>query len=312
MKEAVRMQEVGLRDGLQSIDTFIPTAAKKAWITAEHDAGVSNIEVSSMVPPSYLPQFADAEEVIAHALTLPGLTVGVLVPNLKGALRAMACHAHKLNYVISASEGHNRANVRRRTEDSIADFARIVEARKACSSYRPMLTAGVATAFGCTIDGDIQEERVVNLAVRLAEEGADEIFIADTVGYANPAMVDRRCRAVSKAIAPIPMGLHLHDTRGLGLANAHAALMAGVRILDASLAGLGGCPFAPGATGNIVMEDAVFMVEEMGFSTGIDLGRLLAVRSILAQALPDQKLLGHIAVAGLPRRSPADTAQAVS
>ena len=302
MSERAFVREVGLRDGLQSLAETLPTEHKIAWLDAEYRAGVREIEVSSFVPPKLQPQLADAEAVVRHALNLPGLTVSALIPNLKGAERGLALGVHELNFVLSVSDSHNRANVRRSTGESIEDFRRVVAlAHTLPEERRPRVGCGLATAFGCTIGGDVDEGRVRPLAAAVAEAGADAIALADTVGYGNPAAVDRLFRRVIADVAPLPVSGHFHDTRGLGLANVLAALNAGARAFDASLGGLGGCPYAPGATGNIVTEDLVFMLEAMGFKTGIDLGRLVKVRDILARALPGVTLYGAIAKAGLPK-----------
>jgi hydroxymethylglutaryl-CoA lyase len=302
MSERAVVREVGLRDGLQSLAETMPTEQKIAWLEAEYRAGVRDIEVSSFVPPKLLPQLADAEAVVRHALSLPGLTVSALIPNLKGAERGLALGVHEMNFVLSVSESHNRANVRRSTAESIADFRRVVAlVHAAPPGRRPRLACGLATAFGCTIEGDVEEDRVCQIAAEVAEAGADAITLADTVGYGNPAAVERVFRRVIAEVAPLPVSGHFHDTRGLGLANVLAALNAGARAFDASLGGLGGCPYAPGATGNIVTEDLAFMLAAMGFETGIDLGRLLQAREILARALPGVALHGAIAKAGLPK-----------
>jgi hydroxymethylglutaryl-CoA lyase len=302
MSERAHVREVGLRDGLQSIAEVLPTGQKIAWLDAEHAAGVREIEVSSFVPPKLLPQLADAEAVVRHALTLPGLTVSALIPNLKGAERGLALGVHEMNFVLSVSEGHNRSNVRRSTAESIEDFRRVVAlCRAAPEDRRPRIGCGLATAFGCTIEGAVDEDRVRRVAVEVAEAGADAIALADTVGYGQPAAVERVFRRVMADVAPLPVSGHFHDTRGLGLANVLAALNAGARAFDASLGGLGGCPYAPGATGNIVTEDLAFMLEAMGFETGIDLDRLIAVRELVHDALPNVVQHGAIAKAGLPK-----------
>ncbi|HZU89196.1 MAG TPA: hydroxymethylglutaryl-CoA lyase [Stellaceae bacterium] len=302
MSERAFVREVGLRDGLQSIAEIMPTEQKIAWLDAEYAAGVREIEVSSFVPPKLLPQLADAEAVVRHALNLPGLTVSTLIPNLKGAERGLALGVHEMNFVLSVSEGHNRSNVRRSTAESIEDFRRVVAlARTLPEERRPRIACGLATAFGCTIEGDVDEDRVRHIAAEVAEAGADAITLADTVGYGNPAAVERVFRRVIADVAPLPVSGHFHDTRGLGLANVLAALSAGARAFDASLGGLGGCPYAPGATGNIVTEDLAFMLEAMGFATGIDLERLVKVRDLLARTLPGIALHGAIAKAGLPK-----------
>jgi len=302
MTEHAYVREVGLRDGLQSIAEILPTEKKIAWLEAEHAAGVREIEVSSFVPPKLLPQLADAEAVVRHALSLPGLTVSALIPNLRGAERGLALGVHEMNFVLSVSEGHNRANVRRTTAESIEDFRRVVAlCHTAPPDRRPRVACGLATAFGCTIEGAVDEDRVRRIAVEAAEAGADAILLADTVGYGQPAAVERVFRRVIADVAPLPVAGHFHNTRGLGLANVLAALNAGARAFDASLGGLGGCPYAPGATGNIVTEDLAFMLEAMGFDTGVDIERLLEVRQLVARALPDVPQHGAIAKAGLPK-----------
>jgi hydroxymethylglutaryl-CoA lyase len=302
MTEQAHVREVGLRDGLQSIGEILPTEQKIAWLEAEHAAGVREIEVSSFVPPKLLPQLADAEAVVRHALTLPGLTVSALIPNLRGAERGLALGVHEMNFVLSVSEGHNRANVRRTTAASIEDFRRVVAlCHTATAERRPRVACGLATAFGCTIEGAVDEDRVRRIAVEAAEAGADAILLADTVGYGQPAAIERVFRRVIADVAPLPVAGHFHDTRGLGLANVLAALNAGARSFDASLGGLGGCPYAPGATGNIVIEDLVFMLEAMGFDTGVDIDRLIKVREFVHSVLPNIAQYGAIAKAGLPK-----------
>lgn len=298
----VLVREVGLRDGLQNISTFVPTAAKLAWIRAELAAGVREIEVTSFVPPKLIPQFADAEEVTTQALAMDGLTVMTLVPNLRGAERAFALGVHKLDFVVSVSRTHNLKNVRREREESLADFKRIVQARDAAGlKGKTELAAGLSTALGCSYEGRISVDDVRRCAAFLAEAGAQEIMVADTVGYADPKQVREVFQAVLAEAGSIPVAAHFHDTRGTGLANVSAALDCGVRRFDASLGGLGGCPFAPGASGNIVMEDLCFMLDSMGLRTGVDLGKLLAVREIPAAHLAAGSLSGALARAGLPR-----------
>jgi hydroxymethylglutaryl-CoA lyase len=302
MSEHAHVREVGLRDGLQSISEILPTKDKIAWLMAEHAAGVREIEVSSFVPPKLLPQLADAEAVVRHALSLPGLTVSALIPNLRGAERGLALGVHEMNFVLSVSEGHNRANVRRTTAESIEDFRRVVAlCHTAPAERRPRVACGLATAFGCTIEGAVDEDRVRRIAVEATEAGADAIILADTVGYGQPAAVERVFRRIIADVAPLPVAGHFHDTRGLGLANVLAALNAGARAFDASLGGLGGCPYAPGATGNIVTEDLVFMLEAMGFETGVDIERLVRVRELVHGFLPNVAQHGAIAKAGLPK-----------
>jgi hydroxymethylglutaryl-CoA lyase len=299
----VRVCEVGLRDGIQGIDQFFPTDKKKAWIRSEAAAGVPEIEVCSFVPPSVSGQFVDCEEVIEDALTLEGLEVSALVPNLRGAQRGFATGVHKLSFVLSISESHNQANVRCSREDSLEQFRQIAELRNSTPENKKVtLGVGLATALGCTIEGQIDPGEIVRIAERVLELGADELSVSDTVGYANPTQVRDVYRLLRRHLGDdVLLSAHFHDTRGLGLANVHAALEEGVRQFDASLAGLGGCPFAPGASGNIVMDDLVFMLEAMGLNTGVDIDALVAVREIVAAGLPEEPLLGAIAKAGVPK-----------
>jgi len=301
MARDVVLREVGPRDGLQNVVTFLETAGKLDWIRREAAAGVAEIEVTSYVPPKLLPQFVDAEAVTAEAVRIPGLTVAALVPNLRGALRGLELGVHKINFVMSVSATHNMKNVRRSREDSLTDFRNIAkQVATQPADRRPVLCGGLATALGCSYEGDVPVDDVVHYAVALAEAGADELIIPDTVGYANPALVRRVFKAVLAEVGTLPVAAHFHDTRGTGLANLLAALDCGVRAFDASLGGLGGCPFAPGASGNIVMEDAAYMLESMGVDTGIDLKALLEVRQVLQRMLPDTPLYGGLARAGLP------------
>lgn len=302
MGEAAYVREVGLRDGLQLVKNFLPTGQKLEWCRDAAEAGVTEIEVTSFVPAKVVPQFGDAEKVARGALALESaFTAAALVPNLKGAQRAFALGLPKVNYVLSASEEHNLANVRRTTEESILDFGRICGLRDEVADTRPRLAGGIATAFGCTISGVVSEKRVVEIAEELAGLGADEIIVADTVGYGAPGQARRILGAVVRAVAPVPVAAHFHDTRGLGLANVTAALEAGVRRFDASLGGLGGCPFAPGATGNVNTEDCVYLLEALGFETGIGIDALLALRSKVEGWLPEERFAGAIARAGLPK-----------
>lgn len=302
MTQHIRISEVGLRDGLQSIDRVMPTEAKKAWILAEVAAGVTEMEVGSFVPPSLLPQMADTAEIIAFAKTVPGLEVVALVPNLKGAERAIAAGVDKMSIPFSMSESHSLKNVRKthvEMLDQIAAIAALVAAQPEGS--RPHFEVGLSTAFGCTIEGPVPENQVVRLAEQSIAAGVAEVCLSDTTGYANPAQVRRLVRAVKGAVGADRLNtLHLHNTRGLGLANVLAGLEEGITTFDSSMGGIGGCPFAPGASGNIVTEDLVFMLEAMGLHTGIDIAGLAAVRRIIADALPGEPLYGFIPDAGVP------------
>ncbi|MBA4355766.1 MAG: hydroxymethylglutaryl-CoA lyase [Novosphingobium sp.] len=298
----VLVSEVGPRDGLQSISAIMPLASKKAWIDAEAAAGVREIEVGSFVPRTLLPQLADTAELVAHARTIPGLTVAVLVPNAKGAQAAIAAGAHKLTLPLSVSETHSLANLRR-THVQVLDEAKAIADMIAAlpAAARPHFEGSLSTVFGCTLEGAIPDSQIARLAEALMAAGCDEVGLSDTTGYADPAAVRHLIALVRGAVGNEALtGIHLHNTRGLGLANALAALDAGLTTLDSSLGGLGGCPFAPGASGNIVTEDLVFMLEAMGLRTGIDIDRLLDVRSIVAAALPGEEMYGFVPDAKLP------------
>lgn len=297
--QPILIREVGLRDGLQLVKSFLSTDHKLQWCRDAVEAGVTEIEVTSFVPPAIVPQFVDAAELVDGALGIDGLTVACLVPNLKGAMRAFDSGAHKINYVVSASEAHNRSNVRRSTQESLDDFTRIAEERERRAS-RVAIVGCVATAFGCSIQGHVAEDRVIEMIRFFKSCGTDEVIVADTVGYANPVQVERLFAAVQGEFAG-PIYAHFHDTRGLGLANVAAAVRVGIRRFDASLGGLGGCPFAPGASGNIDTEDCAFLLESIGQRTGLDIGKLVALRDKVAGWLPGEAWNGSIARAGLPK-----------
>ena len=298
----IEISEVGPRDGLQSIQQIMSLDAKKAWIKAEAEAGVPEIEVGSFVPARILPQLADTAELVAYARTLPGLKVAVLVPNLKGAENAVKAGAHKITIPLSVSETHSLKNVRRthvQMMEEVQAIAALIKDQPV--GERPFFEGGLSTAFGCTLEGAIGEDKVVSLAEKLIEAGCDEVGLSDTTGYANPAQVKRLVRAVKAVVGDNKLtGLHLHNTRGVGLANVMAGLDVGITMFDASLGGLGGCPFAPGASGNIVTEDLVYMLDAMGLNTGIDLDKLMAVRALVEAALPGEPLYGFTPHAGLP------------
>jgi hydroxymethylglutaryl-CoA lyase len=295
----VLISEVGPRDGLQSAKATMATAHKCAWITALHASGLREIEVGSFVPAALLPQLADTAEVVRHARTLPGLTVLALVPNQRGAEAALQAGVHKLTVPVSASEAHSMANVRR-TRAQMVEALRAIDALRRERAPQVGLEVGVSTAFGCTLQGVVPEDDVIALAEQLAAAGADEIGLSDTTGMANPAQVKRLFTRLRSALGERAGAAHLHNTRGLGLANCLAAYEAGVRAFDASQGGLGGCPYAPGASGNVVTEDLVFMFEAMGVSTGVDLPRLIAAREALRAGLPGEPIHGMTPEAGLP------------
>ena len=296
----VLISEVGPRDGLQSVAATMPTADKLRWIDALHAAGLREIEVASFVPARLLPQMADAAEVVRHALTLPGLTVMALVPNRRGAEAALAAGVHKLTVPVSASAAHSLANVRKTREEMVDEVRAIADLRRDIAPHVG-LEAGISTAFGCTLQGDVPEDDVIRLAAQCIAAGADESGLSDTVGYANPAQVRRLFRRLRTEIGDRAGAAHMHNTRGLGLANCLAAYDEGVRTFDSSLGGLGGCPYAPGASGNVVTEDLVFMFEAMRISTGIDLHRLFAARVPLLAGLPGEAVYGMTPEAGLPK-----------
>ena len=301
MTRDIEISEVGPRDGLQMLKGIMPTERKQAWIAALAASGLPEIEVCSFVSPKLLPQMADATDVVAFARTLPGLAVAALAPNAKGAARAIEAGAHKITLPLSVSRSHSLANVRKTPDEMVEEIRESVRRRDA-SAAKPAIEAGLSTAFGCTIEGRVAESEVVRLAVAALAAGADEIGLADTTGMANPRQIRQVILAVRREIGDRLTGVHLHNTFGLGLANALAAYEAGIRTFDSSQAGLGGCPYAPGATGNVVTEDLVYMFESMGVKTGVDLGKLIEGRRILAEAFPDEPLYGYVPAVGLPKR----------
>lgn len=297
---AVTISEVGPRDGLQSVKAVMPTAAKLHWIDALHAAGLREIEVASFVPARLLPQMADAADVVRHARTLTGLTVMALVPNVQGAQAALAVGAHKLTIPVSASPAHSLANVRRSPQDMVEQVRAIVAM---CGDTAPAVgvEVGISTAFGCTLQGAVAEDDVIRLAVALAQAGVHEVGLSDTTGMANPAQVRRLFTRLRAELGGKAGAAHMHNTRGLGLANCLAAYDVGVRTFDSSLGGLGGCPYAPGASGNVVTEDLVFMFEAMGVTTGVNIETLIAARVPLRAGLPGEPVYGMTPEAGLPK-----------
>ena len=299
----ILISEVGPRDGLQSIESIMSTQDKKNWIQAEAKAGVREIEVGSFVPAKLLPQMADTAELVRYAKTIPNLTVAALVPNFIGAKNAIDAGVDKMCLPLSVSETHSKANLKK-------DHSQVLEEVKIISQYiktldendRPEFEGNLSTAFGCTLEGKVSEKAVLSLGVKMMELGCDEVGLSDTTGYANPAQIKRLIRLLKKEVGNENLtSVHLHNTRGLGLANALAALDEGITRLDSSLGGIGGCPFAPGASGNIVTEDLVFMLEAMGINTGIDIEALLAVNQMVKKALPNEELYGFTIDSGLPK-----------
>ena len=294
------IREVGLRDGLQAIARTLPTEQKKAWLRGAHAAGQREIEVGSFVPAKYLPQLADTAELVAFARTLPGLYVSVLVPNLRGAEAAIAAQADLMLLPLSASHAHSLANLRKTPDEVVAEVARIRAARDAAGS-KTLLEGGMSTAFGCTIQGEVKHSEVLRLLQALLDAGCDRVSLADTVGYADPAAVARLFEAARKLAGDRLWAAHFHDTRGLGLANVYAALQTGITRFDACLAGIGGCPHAPGASGNVSTEDLAWMLRSMGIDTGLDIDALLALRQQVAGWLQGEALHGTLWRAGLPK-----------
>ena len=298
----ILVSEVGPRDGLQNVKSIMPTDAKNRWIAALAGAGLREIEVASFVPPKLLPQMADAADVVRAARTIPNLKVLALAPNFKGAERAIEAGVHVVSMPVSASRAHSMANLRMTPEEAV-EQVRLV--RELCDKQpfdRPVrLEVGISTAFGCSLQGIVPEDWVMELSVMIAKAGAESVGLSDTAGYANPTQVKRMFLQLKRELGDKAGAGHFHNTYGQGLANVVAALEADVRTFDSSQGGLGGCPYAPGATGNVVTEDLVFLLESIGLRTGINLERLLAARSIVTEALPGEELYGHVPNAGLPR-----------
>jgi len=300
MTDQATVREVGLRDGLQLVKHTLPTDIKIEWCKTQAACGFKEMEVTSFVPPKVIPQFADAASVLKAAQSITDMRAAVLVPNLKWGLQALDHGAKKITFVLSVSEAHNIANVRRTTDTSIAEFSELVAERNTRGLQdKVMMSVALATTFGCSLQGEVAEPRVYNVAEQVLVGGADELNMADTVGYGNPIQVKRILSEILLIAGKTQVAAHFHDTRGMGLANAVAALEAGVREFDASLGGLGGCPFAKGASGNIATEDCVYLLESLGVSTGIDIPAMLEVRKKLNNWLPDEPLEGKLLKAGL-------------
>ena len=298
--QRVVIREVGLRDGLQSIATRVSTERKFEWIREAVAAGQTEIEIGSFVPANRLPQLADTTEVLAFAKRQPGLFASVLVPNLKGAERALDGEADLLLLPLSASHAHSLANLRKTPDDVVTELGRIRAARDA-SGRKTLIEGGVGTAFGCTIQGRVEPAEVLRLLQALLDAGADRVSLADTVGYADPASVSRLFEQALKIAGERLSCGHFHDTRGLALANVYAAIQLGVPRFDASLAGIGGCPHAPGASGNASTEDLAFMLAAMGIDTGLDIAALLALRQKVVGWIDGEPTHGALWRAGLPK-----------
>lgn len=294
----VILREVGLRDGLQMVKTYPSTAAKAEWLRREAQAGVTHFEVGSFLPARTMPQFADLRDIIGLCQGI-GVHSAALVLNQRGAMDAVQTPLSEIVTVVSASEEHSQANARRTRREAVALVAQTVELAR-MSEAPPLVQTGISMAFGCSLAGSVDPDEVVRLAGDCLEAGADLIGLADTVGFAGPDQIAKLVKRMQQAHGDVPLSIHLHDTRGMGIANASAALDAGIRVIDGALAGLGGCPFAPGATGNVVFEDLVFLCERKGFATGIDLEALQAAREIVAHEMPQEPLLGALPRAGAP------------
>src|SRR3984885_463891 len=297
--DRVILREVGLRDGLQLVKKLPSTEAKQRWVRDEYAAGVRHFEVGSFLPAKTFPQFADVRDVVATVASLPGAHGIALTLNERGANEALESGVAEVASVLSATEEHSQANANRSRDQAIANIKRLCDLRDA-GAQKPLVNAAISMALGCSIAGPVDPKEVLRLVERCLEAGVDFVAIADTVGYAGPKQVGELTRAAVKLSGTKPVCVHLHDTRGMGIANASAAIDAGARILDGSLGGLGGCPFAPGATGNVVFEDLAFLCESKGFATGIDIEKLISVRAILRAEMPGETLYGGLARAGLP------------
>ena len=299
----IEISEVGPRDGLQSIAPIMPTAAKKAWISALAAAGIPEIEVGSFVPARVLPQLADTAELVTHAKSVEGLAVAVLVPNLRGARNALAVGPDKMTVPLSVSETHSLKNLKRTHAQVLEEVRGIRAAIDALPlGERPKLEGSLSTAFGCTLEGEVPQSKVMEMAEKLMQAGCDEVGLSDTTGFASPTQVRDYTRQIHQLLGEDKLtGVHLHNTRGQGFANVMAALEAGLNTIDSSMGGIGGCPFAPGASGNIVTEDLVFLLESMGLRTGVNFDALFAAREVLAKALPGVELYGFTPEAGLPK-----------
>lgn len=302
MKNSIQIREVGLRDGLQLSKTKLSSEIKIKWCSLQSQAGFKEIEVTSFVPPSVLPQFSDASKIVYASNKINNLIPSVLVPNLKGALIALDNNSKKINFVLSASEMHNQSNVNSTIKKSLSMFKDFVRERNIRGlKNKVQISAAIATSFGCSIQGDVKKKNVIKICEKLLEMGAEELNIADTVGYANPNQVKEIFKSLNKISKNIPLAAHFHDTRGMGLANVISAIDEGVKRFDASLGGLGGCPYAPGASGNIATEDCVYMIESMGFSTGIDLKKLLKLRKSLKEWMKNDILYGNLLTSGFAK-----------
>ncbi len=295
MPEYIHIREVGLRDGLQLIKTRLKTSTKQEWFERQINAGFKEIEISSMVPKKRLPQFSDSTSMIDFANKFSDCLPCILVPNFKGSELAIKAKARKLIFVVSASEAHNLVNVKMTIENSLNELREIINFKNSTHDTKKIKVIGsISTSFGCSISGEVSENEVLKIVEKMLEIGVDEISIADTVGYANPRYVTSLLKKTVKISGKVPVIGHFHDTRGFGLANLVAAVDEGVKKFDASLRGLGGCPYAPGASGNIATEDCVNILESMGFDTGIDFKKLVSLCKSVEKWLPNESLHGKL------------------
>ena len=301
-RDQLVFRDVGLRDGLQMVRTFPTTEQKKRWIEIAYAAGVRNFEIGSYLPAARYPQFADIEQIVTEGMAIADIRLGALILNKRGALRALDAKVHEIMFVVSASEAHNLANANRSREETLREIQEAIALRDELG-VKPVASVAIAMSFGCSISGksSVTRRDVFEIVGKALDAGADVINIADTVGYAGPSEVREMTRAFLSEFGDVPLAFHFHDTRGLGLANAAMALDEGVSILDASMGGLGGCPFAPGATGNIVFEDLVFLADTMGIETGIDPVALTELRELMAEAMPGEQTYGQLRRAGMPK-----------
>ncbi|MBZ0222882.1 MAG: hypothetical protein K8F35_07615 [Dokdonella sp.] len=297
--DRITLREVGLRDGLQLVKTWPDTDAKRDWLRCEHAAGVRHFEIGSFLPSRHFPQFGDVHEIIAAGAALNGAHSAALALNERGLDDAIHTAVGEIVCVISATEEHSQANMRRSRDEAIGLVRKAVALRDTEAPGK-IINAGIAMAFGCSISGHVDQREVIRLSEACLAAGADIVGLADTVGYAGPRQVGALSKTMERLCGERPFAIHLHDTRGMGIANAAAAIDNGARVLDASLGGLGGCPFAPGATGNVVFEDLVFLCETMGFATGIDISALKKARAVAEHSMPGEPFYGALAKAGPP------------
>ena len=294
MNKRIFFNEVGTRDGFQNEPAFVPTDIKVALIDAISECGYAKIEVTSFTSPKAIPMLRDADEVMGRIKRLPGVEYAALVPNLRGAERALEAKADELNLVMSVSETHNLANLRMGMQKSFDALTEVIQ----LVGSRAHINVSLACGFGCPMEGEVAQESVLAWARRFAALGVRGITVCDTTGMANPAQVSRMAEALQKELSHLQLALHFHNTRGMGLANVLAAVQSGIRRFDGSLGGLGGCPFAPGASGNISSEDTVHMLESMGYDTGMNMKKLLdAARQM--PTIVGHEVPGQMAKAGL-------------